>query len=94
MADGVCELCSGPGFIGFSLLAHGLRDSLVLTDINPAAVAAAQETVRRNRLEGRVSVYLSDGLDGVPADERWDLVVSNPPHFPTPVGVSIPPAHR
>jgi hypothetical protein len=54
----VHEFCAGPGFIGFSLLAHGLCDSLCLSDINPVAVAAARETVRRNRLEDKVSVYL------------------------------------
>lgn len=77
----VHEFCAGPGFIGFSLLAHGLCDSLCLSDINPVAVAAARETVRRNGLGDRVSVYLSDALEGIPPDERWDLVVSNPPHF-------------
>lgn len=75
------EWCAGPGFIGFSLLANGLCDSLCLSDINPDAVAAARDTVRRNNLEDRVSVYLSDSLDQIPAHEKWDLVVSNPPHF-------------
>ena len=75
------EFCAGPGFIGFSLLAAGLCDSLCLSDINPEAVEAARETVRRNNLQDRVSVYLSDALDGIPSHERWDLVVSNPPHF-------------
>jgi hypothetical protein len=77
----VHEFCAGPGFIGFALLAHGLCDSLCLSDVNPDAVQAARETVRRNRLEDRVAVYLSDALDGIAAAERWDLVVSNPPHF-------------
>jgi SAM-dependent methyltransferase len=77
----VFEWCAGPGFIGFSLLGHGLCDSLCLADINPEAVAACERTVARNRLGGRVSVYRSDNLSGIPSTERWDLVVSNPPHF-------------
>jgi hypothetical protein len=77
----VFEFCAGPGFIGFSLLAHGLCDSLAVADVNPEAVAALRETVRRNGLADRVSVYLSDGLANIPDEERWDLVVSNPPHF-------------
>jgi SAM-dependent methyltransferase len=79
--DRVFEFCAGPGFIGFSLLAHGLCDSLCLADINPEAVEAAKWTVRRNNLGARVKVYLSDCLDQIPDSERWDLVVSNPPHF-------------
>ena len=33
--DTACEFCAGPGFIGFSLLAHGLCDNLFLADVNP-----------------------------------------------------------
>ena len=75
------EWCAGPGFIGFSLLAHGLTETLCLADVNPEAVAACQKTVRDNALEKRVAVYHSDNLKDIPATEQWDLVVSNPPHF-------------
>ena len=77
----VFEFCAGPGFIGFSLLAHNLCERLTLADVNPEAIAVCRETIRRNKLEARVSTYLSDGLDGIPDTERWDLVVGNPPHF-------------
>lgn len=77
----VHEFCAGPGFIGFSLLAAGLCDSCCLSDVNPEAIAAINETVLRNGLQDRVRVYLSDGLNGIPSSEKWDLVVSNPPHF-------------
>jgi methylase of polypeptide subunit release factors len=75
------EWCAGPGFIGFSLLAQGLCETLCLADVNPEAVAACQRSVARNRLEAKVAVYLSDNLEDIPAAEQWDLVVSNPPHF-------------
>lgn len=75
------EWCAGPGFIGFSLLANGLTETLCLADVNPEAAAACRRTVGRNGLEDRVAVYHSDNLKDIPASERWDLVVSNPPHF-------------
>ena len=75
------EWCSGPGFIGFSMLGHGLCETLCLSDINPAAVSSCQHTVRVNKLGGRVSVYQSDNLKGIPGSEMWNLIVSNPPHF-------------
>jgi 16S rRNA G966 N2-methylase RsmD len=77
----VFEYCAGPGFIGFSLLAHGLCDRLTLADINPEAVDAVRTTIADNRLQDRVKVYESDCLSQIPDSERWDLVVSNPPHF-------------
>ncbi|MEE8360252.1 MAG: class I SAM-dependent methyltransferase [Candidatus Omnitrophota bacterium] len=79
----VFELCAGPGFIGFSLLANGLCDRLTLADINPEACKACEDTIKKNNLQDRVSVYLSDCLDSIPQDEKWDLVVSNPPHWAT-----------
>jgi Methyltransferase small domain len=75
------EWCAGPGFIGFSLLAHGLCETLCLADINPEAVQACQCTIADNALSDRASVYCSDNLRNIPPTEQWDLVVSNPPHF-------------
>lgn len=77
----VFEWCSGPGFISFSLLAHGICETLCLADINPAAVASCKRTVQVNQLSDRVSVYQSDNLKNIPRSEKWDLVISNPPHF-------------
>lgn len=75
------EWCAGPGFIGFSLLGHGLCETLCLADINPEAVEACKQTIADNGLSDRVSVYRSDNLRDIPPAEQWDLVVSNPPHF-------------
>lgn len=75
------EWCAGPGFLGFALLAEGLCGHLCLIDINPAAIACAQRTIRENGLEGRVSVYRGDNLAALPASERFDVVISNPPNF-------------
>jgi methylase of polypeptide subunit release factors len=77
----VFEWCSGPGFIGFSMLGNDLCETLCLSDINPAAVSSCQQTVRVNKLGDRVSVYQSDNLENIPGSEMWNLIVSNPPHF-------------
>lgn len=76
------EWCAGPGFIGFSLLGCRLTETLCLADINPEAVEICRRTIDDNRLAGRVEVYASDNLVGIPASEQWDLVVGNPPHYP------------
>jgi tRNA1(Val) A37 N6-methylase TrmN6 len=77
----IFEWCAGPGFIGFALLGHGFCETLCLADINPEAVETSRRTVAENGLAERVAVYRSDNLAGIPASERWDLVVGNPPHF-------------
>ena len=98
------EWCAGPGFIGFSLLGHSLCQSLCLADINPEAVEACRRTVKDNSLSERVTIYHSDNLATVPATERWNLVVGNPPHFiddflgsywhTTQIGISTAPSSR
>jgi predicted RNA methylase len=77
----IFEMCAGPGYIGYYLLALGFCDHLALADMNPGAVEAAECTRKFNGLEERVAIYMSDVLDAVPERERWDLVVGNPPHF-------------
>jgi methylase of polypeptide subunit release factors len=79
----IFEWCAGPGFIGFSLLASGLCDSLCLADVSEVAGDACHDTARRNGLEDRVDVYVSDGLKDIPESESWDLVIGNPPHSGT-----------
>ena len=76
------EWCSGPGFIGFSLLGAGLTRSLCLADINPEAVSVCRQTIKDNGLESKVAAYVSDNFANIPPSEKWDLVVGNPPHYP------------
>lgn len=76
-----CEICAGPGFIGFSMLSEGLCDNLVLTEFNPLAIDCVKTTIKENGLQDKVRVYKSDGLKDIPKEEKWDLVVGNPPHY-------------
>jgi SAM-dependent methyltransferase len=73
------EFCSGPGYIGYYLLANGYCRTLALADINADAIRAAKATARFNGLDRLVAAYVSDALDSIPADERWDVVVGIPP---------------
>jgi SAM-dependent methyltransferase len=80
----VLEFASGPGYAGYSLLANGFCRTLALTDVNPAAIQAARVTANFNRIDHLVSIYLSDALDSIPAEERRDIVISTPPWSSAP----------
>lgn len=73
------EWCSGPGFIGFNLLANNLTQYLRLTDLNNEAIDCAKRTITENQLENRADVYVGDNLNGIPKEEKFDLVVASPP---------------
>lgn len=74
------EWCAGPAYIGFGLLDHGLCKSLCLSDVYDEAVSRAQETAAVNKLNN-VSAYVTGTVAGLPEQEKFDLVVANPPHF-------------
>jgi methylase of polypeptide subunit release factors len=77
----IFEWCCGPAFIGFAVLAEGIGQRLCLADINPDALACVETTVTANNLQDKVSYYVSDNFNAIPDQERFDLVVSNPPNF-------------
>jgi hypothetical protein len=79
--EDVCEVCSGVGIIGFSLLQAGLCRRLCLIDINAEAIDLVNCTIQQNGLEDSVRCYVSDGFHGIPQTECWDLVIGNPPHY-------------
>ena len=79
--DRCYEWCSGPGYIGFSIMSAGLCNSLCLSDKFEQVELSISETVRHNELEGKVNLYVGDSLIVLPEHEKFDLVVSNPPHF-------------
>lgn len=66
------EWCAGMGEIGKALLDAGLCKTLVLADINHKALMLAPK---------EATIYVSDNMKSIPDDERFDLVVSNPPNY-------------
>ena len=75
------DWCSGPGFIGLDILSHRLCKNVCLLDMNWEAIDYAEQTIANNNLKDKVYSYLLRNLELLPADEQFDLVVSNSPHF-------------
>lgn len=79
--DRCLEWCSGPGFIGFALLAHGICNNLTLIDRHAPSAASVAATVQQNHCQDRARFYNLDRVALLPPTERFDLVVANPPHY-------------
>lgn len=77
----VLEICSGPGFIGYTLLKYNKANRLVLSDINPEVRDGIEITNRFNNL--KVEFIQSDCFDSMEKSNKFDTIVSNPPHFKT-----------
>lgn len=89
----ILDLCTGSGCILLSLL-HELRNAGGLgTDLSEEALEAARENVVRLGLQERAAFRQGDLWEPV-GDERFDLIVSNPPYVPTDVIPTLEPEVR
>jgi hypothetical protein len=75
-----CEWCAGFGVLGFEVLGLGLTKHIVFTDYYHVAIDTCLENARKNHLINHVSGHVSGTINDIPNIEKWDLVVSNPPH--------------
>lgn len=77
------EWCSGPGFIGFNLLLNNYCQELCLVDSFQPALDCALYSANESNIP--ITTYCIDQIANLPAAESFDLIVSNPPHFPIEV---------
>lgn len=84
----ILDLCTGSGCIGVAC-AHQFQDAdVVLSDISPEALSVAQQNIDFHQLNDRVTTMLSDGFSRI--ENRFDLIVSNPPYVDTADFSSMP----
>ena len=89
----ILDLCTGSGCILLSLL-HELRNAGGLgTDLSEEALEAARENAVRLGLQERAAFRQGDLWEPV-GDERFDLIVSNPPYVLTEVIPTLEPEVR
>jgi methylase of polypeptide subunit release factors len=86
----VLDICCGVGIIGLTIFTR-LRDeqlvrSIGLVDLNIFNLNVLDRALKRNGLSksigSEINFWLSNGLTNIPANEKFDLIISNPPHFP------------
>jgi len=74
------EVGCGSGIL--SLIAARGGASVTSVDINPKAVEAARLNAAANGLAGKMTVLRSNLFEALRPDERFDLIVWNPPFYP------------
>lgn len=74
------DLCTGTGCVAIAIAKNHPRIQFTAVELSPQALEVARSNVARHQLDARINVLEGDLFAPVPAGERFDLIVSNPPY--------------
>ena len=79
----VLELGTGCGIISFECARNGAN--VICSDINPYAIKIAQYNYKKNqsKLKGNIEIRYGDLFNVVKQNEKFNVVLFNPPYLPT-----------
>ena len=78
----VLDLGTGCGILG--ILAAERAERIIGIDINPHAVRCAKANAKTNGIGGKMDMVQGDLFQPLKPDEKFDLILFNPPYLPTP----------
>jgi len=76
----VCDVGTGSGILAVCAAKYLPNSRVVAVDLSPAALEVARSNAAAHGVDDRVEFLESDLLGAVPADRRFDFIVSNPPY--------------
>jgi release factor glutamine methyltransferase len=93
-ADGrALDLCTGSGVLGVTLALERPGSQVVATDLASEVLELARDSAARLGA-GNVAFLAGDLYDPVAPDQRFDVIVSNPPYVPRGELDTLPPEVR
>ena len=76
----ILDLCTGGGCIAIAC-AYAFADAHVdALDISEDALALAKENLQKHAMQRRVRLIQSDLFEAIKPENRYDLIISNPPY--------------
>ena len=75
-----CDIGTGSGIIAITLACEYANAHILATDISTAALNVAQDNATAHHIEQRISFKQGDMLQALPADQFFNLIISNPPY--------------
>jgi release factor glutamine methyltransferase len=86
----VLDLGTGSGAIAISIAAEWPAATVTATDASEAALAVARANAAAYGVADRIQFAHGEWFDAIPSDERYEVIVSNPPYIATGERSSLP----
>lgn len=77
----ILDMCTGSGCIGISLATYLTNSQITISDISKQALEVAKKNITRNQVEKQITCIQSDMFEQLSTEEKWDILVSNPPYI-------------
>jgi len=90
----VLDFGTGSGCLAIALALKCPEARVTALEVSQEALAVAHQNLARHGLELRVELAQGDGFTTLPADARFNLIVSNPPYIATAEIESLQPEVR
>ena len=87
----ILDLCTGSGCIAIALAAQFLDANVDAIDIDKDALEVAWTNVEHHELAHQVNLLQSDLFEKLPAENQYELIVTNPPYVDAAVMAELPP---
>ncbi len=90
----VLDMCTGSGCIAIALAMAFEHAEISASDISTEALEVAKINRQKYGLEAHLKLVQSDIWQAFPANEKYDLIVSNPPYVGADEMASLPGEYR
>lgn len=90
----VLDWGTGSGCLAVTLAHRCPSARVIAVDVSPAALAVARRNAERHGCSGRIAWVEADGCRTMGPEERFDLVVANPPYIARPDLAGLAPEVR
>ncbi len=87
----ICDVGTGSGILAVCAAKYLPQAHVTAIDVSPAALEVARRNAERHQVADRITFLESNLFAAVPADARFDSIVSNPPYVSTAEMADLPP---
>jgi len=90
----VCDVGTGSGILAVCAAKYLPGAQVTAVDLSPKAIEVARANAAAHGLDGRITYVQSDLLAGLPQQQQFDFILSNPPYVSQQEYASLAPEVR